>query len=306
MSVVVRDPTLHELIDPGAPLERLCGGFGFIEGPVWLPDGYLLFTDIAGNAIVRWSDADGCQVWRKPSAHANGLALRNGNEVIACEHDRSVVVRLDADGDDEVLASHFDAKELNSPNDVIVARDGSILFTDPHPAGRTADWGIERPQELDFNGVFRLEPREGAINLMADDFAFPNGLCLSPDESILYVNDTLRVHVREFRLGADWAVEGDRVLITQGPEAHMDGGRIIPGDPSMDGLPDGMKCDARGNVWCSGPGGIWVISPAGDHLGTVDVPEFAANLVWGGPDGFDLFVTASTTLYRIRTLVSGA
>ena len=306
MGVDAREPVMHELIDADAPLERLVGGFGFIEGPLWLPDGHLLFTDIPGNAIMRWSEADGSHVWRQPSGHANGLGLTAGGDVVACEHDRSVIVRLDAAGGGEVLASHFGSKELNSPNDLAVAADGSILFTDPHPAGRTADWGVERPQELDFNGAFRLEPHGGAVALIAGDFAFPNGLCLSPDESILYVNDTLCVHIREFRLSSGWVVESDRVLITMGPEARMDGALIIPGDPTMDGLPDGMKCDARGNVWCSGPGGIWVVSPAGDHLGTVEVPEFAANLAWGGPDRSDLFVTASTTLYRIRTRVPGA
>ncbi|MFQ5426407.1 MAG: SMP-30/gluconolactonase/LRE family protein, partial [Gaiellales bacterium] len=194
MAVDVLSPAALELIVPDAPLTRLAEGLGFVEGPAWHPDGYLLFTDIAGNAILCWHEQAGVTDWRRPSGHANGLVFRHDGALLVCEHDRSVVLRVKPDGTDEIIASHFEGRELNSPNDLVVARDGSVFFTDPHPSGRTDTWGVERPQELDFNGVYHVPP--GAEpRLVVGDLLFPNGLCLSPDEDVLYVNDSLEMSI---------------------------------------------------------------------------------------------------------------
>ncbi|MEZ5099574.1 MAG: SMP-30/gluconolactonase/LRE family protein [Thermoleophilia bacterium] len=305
-----RPHPLDALIDPGARLERLATGFAFVEGPVWHPDGHLLFTDIPADRILRWDEAHGARVEREPSGRANGLALEPDGSLLACEHVTSTVTRTRSDGTREVVAARWRGRELNSPNDLIVAPDGAIWFTDPHPAGRTAAWGVERPRELDFQGVFRVPPGGGEPELVADDFRFPNGLCLAPDGRTLYVNDTLAMHVRAYPLGADGAVGEARVLHRLGGEVQLLDGRIVPADVDSlgfdHGFPDGMKCDERGNVWCTGPGGVWVIAPDGTHVGTVELPELAANLAWGGADGRTLFVTATSSVYGLETLVRGA
>ncbi len=306
MTVHVRSEGLLELIAADAELSLLADGLGFVEGPAWHPDGYLLFTDIAGDAILKWDRAGGARPWRQPSGHANGLALRTDGALIACEHDRSVVLCIRPDGSEEIVASHFDGRELNSPNDVIVARDGAVMFTDPHPAGRTAAWGVERPQELDFNGVYYVPPGREP-RLLVRDLAFPNGLCLSPTEDVLYVNDSVNMRVHALDIGSGWSFSEPRTFIVQGEPGHIsDDAHIIASDPSVVGIPDGMRCDEKGNLWCTGPRGIWVVSPAGEHLGTVEMPEFAANLAWGGDGGRELFITASTGLYKIDTLARGA
>lgn len=303
MSIDVHSDALLDLIAADAELTLIAEGFGFVEGPVWHPDGYLLFTDIAGNAILRWDIDNGTTTWRKPSRHANGLALRADGAVVVCEHDRSVVLCIRPDETEEIVASHFEGRELNSPNDVIVASDGSVLFTDPHPAGRTAAWGVERPQELDFNGLYHVA-LDGEAQAILRDLAFPNGLCLSPSEDVLYANDSVNMCVYALDIGAGWSFGEPRMFVSQGtPGSLGDDGFIVPGDPSVVGIPDGMRCDHLGNVWCTGPGGIWVVSPEGEHLGTIETPEFAANLAWGGNDGRELFITASAGLYKIDTSV---
>ncbi|MGH7910864.1 MAG: SMP-30/gluconolactonase/LRE family protein, partial [Candidatus Dormibacteraceae bacterium] len=191
---------------------------------------------------------------------------------------------------------HYRGKELNSPNDVVVAEDGSIYFTDP-PYGRTDGPGADRERELDFQGVYRIAPGaagEPQLLVAEDEFERPNGLCLSPDGATLYVDDTARGEVKAFAVAADGSLGGARVVASG-----------IGPDPRR-GSPDGIKCDALGNLWVTGPGGVWVVSPSGEHLGTVLVPEKAANLNWGGPGWNQLYVTASTSLYRIRTRIPGS
>jgi gluconolactonase len=206
----------------------------------------------------------------------------------------SSLVRERPDGTRETLATHWDGKELNSPNDVIVASDGSILFTDP-TYGRMPGFGLEREQELDFQGVYRIPAGGGELELLLDDFAQPNGLCFSPDESLLYVNDTDRAHIRVFDVGPGHRLSNGRVL-AEG---------IGDGDLAKGGLVDGMKADERGNVYVTGPGGVWVFSPAGEHLGTIQVPEDVGNVNWGDDDWRTLYIPATTSLYRVRLEVSG-
>jgi gluconolactonase len=292
LASVANSPDLFDLVDKAASVECLSTGFGFTEGPVWSPDEYLLFSDITGDVIRRWDEVSGIQEWRRPSSKSNGLSYDADLRLIACEHATSRVTRTEQDGTQTTIASHYEGKELNSPNDVVVKSDGSIYFTDP-PFGRMADFGIEREQELDFQGVYRVSPESGTLTLLVDDFETPNGLCFSPDESMLYVNDTLRMQIRVFNVRPDGTLEDGHSFFTE------------PGSPS-DGGPDGMKVDEHGNLYCTGPGGIWVFSPKAEHLGTVEVPEGVKNLNWGDRDWKSLYITASKSLYRIRMSVRGA
>jgi gluconolactonase len=256
-----------------------------------MPDGSLQFSDIPANVRYRWHPDAGVSVAREPSGKSNGMTLDDDGNLIVCEHATSLVVRERPDGTRETVASHWDGKTLNSPNDVVVARDGSILFTDP-PYGRAEYMGLEREQELTFQGVYRIPPG-GGLELLADDFARPNGLALSRDESLLYVDDTERGHVRVFDVGPGFALSNGRVFA----EGIADGA-----DP---GVVDGMKLDERGNVYVTGPRGVWVFTPEGGHLGVIETPETAANLNWGGEGWSALYVTASSSVYRIELNVAG-
>lgn len=287
MAVVAHSDALHALVAPDAAPQRLHTGSTFTEGPAWHPvDRYLLFSDIPAGVIRRWT-LGGVGVWRSRSNKSNGLAFDRDGDLLACEHETARVTRTLPDGTVEVVADRWQGKQLNSPNDLVVARDGSIVFTDPS-YGRDAVFGSERPRELDFQGVYRRPPR-GELELLLDDFAMPNGLCLSPDETLLYVDDSERRQVRVF----DWR------------GGSPQNGRLLLQQPEGNGVCDGIKCDARGNVWVTGPGGVWIVSPEGEHLGTIELPEPAANLTFGEDDLHTLFVTATTSLYRVRTLVAG-
>lgn len=308
MAVIARSARLLELVDADARLELLADGFHFTEGPVWHPDGYLLFSDLAGDAIWRWDAAGGARVWRRPSEMANGLTRDPQGRLLACEAASSRLTRTEADGSLAVVASHYEGRELNSPNDVVCRSDGSIYFTDP-PSGRTLPHGRPRatPRELDFQGIFLVRP-DGELRLLADDFVVPNGLCFSPDESLLYVNDSLRLQIRVFDVLADGSLANGRLFFQQ-PGEWPDGAvlteELIRTGTIAVGLPDGMKVDELGNVYCGGPGGIWVIDPAGEQLGVIEAPQFVANLAWGEADRRTLFVCATTGLYRLRTKVAG-
>jgi sugar lactone lactonase YvrE len=277
-----------ETVVGDAQVEKLAGGFQFTEGPVWIPDGYLLFSDIPANTIYKWAPgADAAEVWRQPSGRSNGLTLDRQGRLVACEHDRRVS-RTEGDGTVGPLAERYQGKRLNSPNDIVVKSDGSIYFTDP-PYGLPNQ---EEGRELDFNGVFRLAA-DGTLTLLDDSFERPNGLAFSPDESVLYVDDTHRGHIRVFDVQPDGTLANGRVF------AELK-------DPSKDGRPDGIKVDVRGNVFCTGPGGVWVFSPGGDLLGVIEPPETPANLAWGDGDLKTLYMTARTGLYRIRIQTGGA
>jgi gluconolactonase len=285
---------LHDLIDPSAELTRIVSGCTFTEGPIWMSDGSLHFSDMPADKRRRWHPEQGLSVVAQPSNKCNGMTRDAHDALIVCEHATSLVVRESADGRRAVLASHFDGKELNSPNDVVVADDGSVLFTDP-TYGRMPGFGVEREIEQDARGVYRV-PADGApLQRLADDFGQPNGLCFSPDASRLYVNDTERAHVRVFDVAPDGGLGDGRVF--------ADG--ISATDRADDGLVDGMKVDEQGNLYVTGPGGIWVFDADGDRLGTILVPEAAANLNWGDADWRTLYITASTSVYRVRTKVAG-
>jgi gluconolactonase len=297
MAVQVKADAFLELVDEDAALERLGTGFTFTEGPIWNPDGFLLFSDMPGDVRRRWDEQGGVQEVANPSNKGNGMTIDNDGRLVVCEHVTSSVVRMDPDGKGggrEVLATHYEGKELNSPNDVVVKSDGAISFSDP-TYGRMPGFGIEREQDLDFQGVYRIAPGGGDPQLLVDDFDQPNGLCFSTDESLLYINDTTRAHIRVFDVQSDGTLANSRVL--------ADG--IGSGSLEIGDLVDGMKLDERGNVWVTGPGGVCVFDPDGNHIGTVEVPENVGNINWGGPDWNQLFIPATTSMYRIQCKVSG-
>jgi len=300
VGVTATTDKLYELVDPDVEVERLGTGFTFTEGPVWNPDGrFLLFSDMPGDCRRRWDEQSGVQEVARPSNKGNGLTLDAEGRLLACEHSTSSVVRMDPDGtgrNREVVASHFRGKELNSPNDVVVRSDGSIYFSDPW-YGRMPVFGVERPLELGFQGVYRIPPGGGEPELLVaeDEFEMPNGLCFSPDESLLYINDTARAHIKVFDVRPDGSLANGRLFAEN----------IGTGELEKGGLVDGMKCDERGNIWVTGPGGVWVFSAEGEHLGVVEIPESVGNLCFGGPDWKWMFVPASTSLYRFPTKVAG-
>jgi gluconolactonase len=297
MAVQVHAPAFLELVDEDAELEQLGTGFTFTEGPIWNPAGYLLFSDMPGDVRRRWDPDSGVSEVANPSNKGNGMTIDNDGRLVVCEHVTSSVVRMDPDGKGggrEVLATHYEGKELNSPNDVVVKSDGAIYFTDP-TYGRMPGFGIEREQDLDFQGVYRIAPGGGDPQLLVDDFSQPNGLCFSTDESLLYINDTDRAHIRVFDVQADGTIANGRVLAE-----NIGSGTLEVGD-----LVDGMKLDERGNVWVTGPGGVCVFDADGQHIGTVEVPESVGNLNWGGSDWNELFIPATSSVYRITCKVSG-
>lgn len=291
MNVEIRDPALFSILDPDGELERLASGFLFTEGPLWnAEDESLLFSDMPGDHIRRWSAAAGVTTYRKPSNMANGLAYDRRGNLLACEHATSRVTLTDSSGQTRAIATHYGGKELNSPNDIVCAPDGSVYFTDP-PYGRVEFYGVPREQELDFQGVFRVGGDPGSPQLLVDDFEAPNGLCFSLDGRRMFINDTARGHIRVFDVKGDGSLAGGEVW------AETNGDGI--------GGADGLKIDSAGNVYSTGPGGLHMFNTEGVSLGVIKMPEMAANFTWGGSDYRSLFIAASTSLYRIRMKTPG-
>jgi gluconolactonase len=283
----------EDLIDPYAPVGQVGTGFDFTEGPVWHPiDHHLLFSDMPGDVRRRFDPRRGVVEVRRPANKCNGMTYDAELNLIVCEHATSSLIRERPDGRRDVLASHFQGQELNSPNDVCVHSSGAIYFSDPW-YGRMPVYGVERPRQLGFQGVYRVMPGEGEPRLLVDRRLFdqPNGLCFSPDERQLYVNDTVQALIRVFDVEADGSLSAPRVFAS-GIRSELE-----------PGVPDGMKCDQRGNVWVTAPGGVWVYSPRGELLGKVRVPELVANLAWGGHDFRTLYLTATHSVYAIPTRV---
>ncbi len=294
-AVSANSETMWELVDQSAELDKVGTGFTFTEGPIWHPtEHYLLFSDMPGDVRRRYTPGQGVEEVMRPSNKGNGMTYDADLNLIVCEHVTSSLVREHPDGRRETLATHFEGQELNSPNDVIVAPDGAIYFSDPW-YGRMPVFGEERERELGWQGVFRIPPGGGDLQLVVerDEFEMPNGLCFSPDRSLMYINDTPNALIKVFDYNAaDGSLSNGRLF------ADGIGSGVIE-----EGIPDGMKCDERGNIWVTGPGGVWVFNTAGQHIGTVNVPENVGNLTWGGEDWHTLFMPSSTSLYTLRTTV---
>jgi len=282
------DKALRHIVPEEATPEQIAAGLTFTEGPLWYGN-YLLFSDIPQNRIVKLSllsNGPEITTFRSPSGNSNGLTLDKSRRLIACEHGTRRVTRTETDGSIKILAERYQGNRLNSPNDVVVRSDGSVYFTDP-------SFGLGTPpawKEIAFNGVFRVAP-DGELVLLADDFDLPNGIAFSPDESVLYVNDTSQGHIRAFDVNEEGDISNGRVLI------ELKGKEV--------GRPDGMKVDRQGNVYCTGPGGIWIAQPDGRALGRVLMSEQPANFAWGDYDWQTLYITARTGIYRMRMLTPG-
>ncbi len=281
---------VRELVDPAREPEKVADGFVFTEGPAWnFSEQHLTFVDLAGNAMYRWDARRGVQTYRDPSGFANGLTYDREGRLLSCEHRARRITRETPDGL-ETLVDSYQAKKLNAPNDLVVADDGSIIFTDPH-YGLMEGYGGPAEQELAFKGVYRFAPGANEPDLLVDDLDGPNGLALSPDEKTLLVADSEHNHIRKFAVSEDWKLAGGQILV----EITSDG----------DGVTDGFKLDRHGNIFSTGPGGIWICSPEGDILGFLKMRDVAANLAWGGDDARTLFITASTEVYRLSCETTG-
>jgi gluconolactonase len=286
---------LRALVAAPFSLERLATGFQFTEGPIWDRAGnFLLFSDIPADTIFRWDAASRISTFRHPCGFTNGHTRDSAGRLLSCEHRNRRVCRTEADGTVVPMASHYAGKRLNSPNDIVVKSDGMIYFTDP-TYGLGPNEGDAGEQELSWQGVYRVAPDGSNLTLLVDDFEAPNGLAFSPDERFLYVDDSERMHVRKFEVQADGTLAGGQIISAE-LGAHAD----------RRGVPDGMKVDREGRLWVTARDGIWVLTPDGEHLGTLPMPEIAANLNWGEADRQTLYITASTSLYRVRLNVGGA
>ncbi len=298
-----RDPAVDAIVPKDAVVEHLASGFQFIEGPVWVRDpGYLLFSDPNNNVIYRWTPDRNLSIYRTKSGYSgvdigsyhqpgsNGLTLDGEGRLTIDEHGRRRVVRLERNGQITVLADRYDGKRLNSPNDLVYKSDGALYFSDP-PFGLPKVYG-DPGKELPFSGVYRV--KDGQVTLLSTDLKGPNGLAFSPDERFLYVDnwDPERKVVMRYPVKEDGTLGPGEVFFSM---------QDAPGEEALDGL----KVDQLGNLYVSGPGGVWIISPAGKHLGTIVAPELPANFAWGDADGRTLYMTARTGLYRIRLNIPG-
>jgi len=302
MNLNQRHPTFSTLISPDAQLEQIATGFDFTEGPIWHPQQQaLIFSDIMGNSIYSWKKQNngksGTTQLRRNSHLANGNAFDAQSIVVTCEHGTSRVTRWDPATLDpltndgiEVIATHYGGRELNSPNDVVIKRDGAIYFTDPG-SGRSPIHGIPREREMDFCGVYRIDPQTGELTLLTDEITWPNGLCFSLDESQLYVNDSRSFNIRRYDVQLDGSLANGIIW------AETTG--------SGSGVPDGMKIDSQGNIWCCAQGGIHIFDSSATSLGMIQMPEQSANLVFGDDDLKSLYITATTSVYRLRVEVAG-
>ncbi|MCJ7605755.1 MAG: SMP-30/gluconolactonase/LRE family protein [Dehalococcoidales bacterium] len=287
-AIEILDPAAKAILPENIGLEQVATGFIFTEGPVWCGD-YFIFSDIPMNRIIRMdftSKGPEVTTYRSPTGHSNGLTLDHSGRLIICQHSGRRVTIEDEDGSHYVLADSYDGKRLNSPNDVVARSDGSVYFTDPTFGLREH----KKWKEQDCCGVYRVSP-DGEITRVVDNFQLPNGLAFTPDESVLYINDTAAAHIRAFDVAPDGSLSNGRVFI----DMHGD-------EP---GAPDGMKVDTQGNVYCTGPGGFWIMNPEGKCLARVMPPELPSNMAFGDADWQTLYMTARSSVYRMRINVPG-
>ena len=289
-------PELERIVSLNQEVEVLGTGYAGGEGPLWWNEGqYLLFSEVRGNRRRKGSPGEGGTLVQEPTNNANGLTRDPQGRLVMCEGGTRRVTRMEPDGSITVVANNYQGRRLNRPNDVVVKSDGSIYFSDP--GGPSAD------TDLDFAGVYRVSPDLGSINLLVQDYVLPNGLAFSPDESILYINDSQGVVVRDDifrsvgRIDA-FDVQANGMLANRRVFCELRG--------ELSGIPDGMKVDVEGNVYCTGPGGVWVMDATGKHLGTILTGvEHTTNIAWGGEDWKTMYITTPEVLARIQLKIAG-
>ena len=296
---------LPGIVEPNQEAQQLATNFAFTEGPLWHPDGYWLFVDLRCEppVIHRLSPAGGTpESIREPSGGTNGMTFDLQGRLLMCEGDNRRIARMEPDGTINVVADRWDGKRFHRPNDIVCRSDGSIYFT--NPSGRVP----EEEQEIEWPGTIHRIAPDGTVELLAHDIDFPNGIAFSPDESVLYVSNTRKLGERPDQY---WDGEVKPNQFIQAYDVAADGSlsnsRVF-GDMASteDGVPDGMKVDAEGRVYCTGSGGVWVFSPAGEHIGIIRVPEIPANCAFGGPDFKTMLFTARTSVYSLRMTTPGA
>jgi len=311
------DPALDKIVGPDSKLERVATGFNkWTEGPVWTREGILLFAEIPANNIIQWTPGKGASVFIHPSGYegsepykgpepgSNGMTLDADGRVSVAGHARRNVWRMesvDPKAQITILADSYQGKKLNSPNDLVYKSDGSLYFTDP-PYGLQTQGDDDPQKALKVNGVYRLPgarqhkpgapPDRDQLQLVIKDLPRPNGLAFSPDERFLYIADSGKRQWLRYRVQDDGSVTDGKLFLDAST------------DPAK-GSPDGIRVDKEGNIYGSGPGGVWIISPDGKHIGTIKVPEVVSNVAWGDADGKRLYITASTSLFRIQLKVPG-
>jgi gluconolactonase len=307
--VIRKNAAIDEIVPPEAKIEKLAGGFLFTEGPIWVPrseesNGYLLFSDPNSNVIYRWTPDGQLSIFMTKSGYrgfdigeygqpgSNGLTLDKQGRLTINQHGNRRVVRVEKNGQLTVLADHYDGQRLNSPNDLVYKSDGSLYFTDP-PFGLPKFYDDAR-KELPYSGVYRVAPDGKQVQLLTSDLKGPNGLAFSPDEKYLYVDnwDPQKKIIMRYEVNADGSLSNGNVFFDM---------TSAEGEDAL----DGMKVDQKGNLYVSGPGGLWIISPEGKHLGTIIGPEHPHNFAWGDDDGKTLYLCARTGLYRIRLNIAG-
>lgn len=277
-------PQFSKLIPVDAKLDTIASGFGFTEGPVWDPSGFLYVSDEEINKIFRVYP-DGRKDSLIDLGDPDGNTFDSQNRLIDCASVLRAIIRVAPDGKYTVLADHYNGMKFNSPNDVVIGPDGAIYFTDP-----TLDLPQGQKQETPFQGVYRLDDK-GAVQLLTKELTQPNGLAFSPDGTKLYIDDSEQRNIRVYDF-ANSTISNGRIFGDEHGEKH-------------EGVPDGMKLDERSNIFVTGPKGIWVWDPAGNHLGTIEMPEQPANLTWGDEDYRTLYITATHGVYRLRTSTRG-
>lgn len=314
-SVVRLDPKLDEIVPANAEVEKIAEGFGIASGPVWVPDnggGYLLFSDLIANVIDKWTPDGKVSIFLKQSGFtgtdassvgvggepnngvtkgaiigSNGLTLDRQGRIVFCAQGDRAIIRLEKNGGRTVLADRYDGKRFNSPNELVYKSDESLYFTDPTSGLHLRDNAPKR--ELPFNGIFLL--MQGKVQLLSKDFPLPNGLAFSPDEQYLYVNDTKKKMITRFDVQPHDTISNGRLFVDMNNDKEDSG--------------HGMKVDKNGNVYCAGPGGLWIMSPDGKHIGTILTPERLTEPTFGDADGKTLYMTGITSLFRVRLKIEG-
>jgi len=293
----IHDPRFRSLVLPNAPLVKLGEGFAWLEGPVWFADqDCLLVSDLPDDRILRWTESGGVSVFRQPSGFANGHTRDQQGRLLGCSHRHRCITRTELDGSVTVLADRFEGKRLNSPNDIACRSDGTIWFSDPHYGINTDYEGGKQTPELPPT-LYRFDPRNGSLRAMAADFEGPNGLCFSPDETLLYVSESGKQFVAD-------PVQHIRVFDVLDDGARLSDGRVF--HTVAPGFADGFRCDEGGRIWSSAADGVHCIAPDGTLLGRIKVPSLVSNLTFGGRNRARLFICASHTLYAIYTNTRGA
>jgi gluconolactonase len=300
-----KDPRLDKIVPKDAHMERLAEGFDWSEGPVWIPDGgFLIFSDVPRNSVMKWKHGEGISLFMKPSGYtgvvdyggepgSNGLLLDPQRRVVFCEHGDRRVSRLEKDGGKKTIVDSYQGKRLNSPNDAVYKSNGDLYFTDP-PYGLPKNFDDPR-RELDFCGVYRVAT-DGQVTLLTKDMTRPNGIAFSPDEKTLYVaqSDPAAAVWMAFDVKPDGTIAGGRVFFDATAWSKA----------GQKGLPDGMDVDQAGNLFATGPGGVHIFAPDGTHLGTLETGEATGNCTWGD-DGSTLYITADMYLVRIKLSTKG-